>query len=260
MKEALAQPSNPVITDASSIPSARTSTSWKSCDFHHHVEFLPTLRYTIGYNCCCIPAPSQLHCRTFAATLHQQIPVFSLDKLLRSAKGAHPMSMRTSFLKPSVSRLPDVVGLGGALAGLSGGIAMVIVAILVSAAKGDDVFLEVKQIAGVVYGTSAIAEPGFVAGPVLVGLVIHLIVSMAFGAIFGIVMRRLLHLTSDFGTLVLAGMIYGMFIWMAGYFVVLPIINPLLLQSYAPAFIIEHLVYGLVTGLVYTWLRPAPYS
>jgi hypothetical protein len=169
------------------------------------------------------------------------------------------ISSSSRAIRPVVSPLPDVIGLGGALAGLCGGVAMAIVGALVSASMGDDIWLESKQIAAVVYGASAIAQPGFVLGPVLVGTLIHLIMSAVLGAIFGIIIRRLLHLTSDFGTPVLAGLIYGMFIWMLGFFVVLPILNPLLLQSYAPAFIIQHMVYGLVTGMVYTWLRPEPY-
>ena len=54
-------------------------------------------------------------------------------------------------------------------------------------------------------------------------------------------------------------LIYGMLIWMVAYFIVLPFLNPLLLQTYAPAFIVQHLVYGAVTGLFYRWLRPLPY-
>lgn len=74
-------------------------------------------------------------------------------------------------------------------------------------------------------------------------------------------MCRIFHLTSDFGTLVLAGLIYGMLVWLITYFVVLPIIDPLLRDStYAPAFIVQHIVYGTVTGLCYTWLRPSPYD
>ncbi len=118
----------------------------------------------------------------------------------------------------------------------------------------------VQQIAAAFYGPAALAQPGFVAGPVLLGTLLHLLVSAAFGAIFGIVTRRVLHLTSDFGTLLMAGVIYGMLIWVVGYFVVLPLFNPALLQTYAPAFVIQHLIYGAVTGLIYTWLRPQPYD
>jgi hypothetical protein len=33
-----------------------------------------------------------------------------------------------------------------------------------------------------------------------------------------------------------------------------------LLNSYAPSFIIQYIVYGIVTGLLCAWLRPAPYN
>jgi hypothetical protein len=162
--------------------------------------------------------------------------------------------------KPAVSPLPDVVGLGGALAGLGGGVAMAIVAALISASMGQDVWHESKRIAAIVYGEAALAQPGFAAGPVLVGTFLHLVVSALLGAAFGIITRRVLHLTSDFWTPVLAGLIYGMLVWLIAYFVVLPLTNPLLLELYAPAFIIQHVVYGLVTGMLYMWLRPQPYQ
>lgn len=168
--------------------------------------------------------------------------------------------MRTNASSPSLhspmSRVPDVVGLGGALAGLGGGMAMVIVGMLLAAVLRQDVWLEPKQIAAVVYGPGAVAQPGFVAGPVLLGTLIHFITAAAAGALFGIVVRRWLKLPSDLGTPTLAGLAYGLLLWCVAYFVVLPVINPLLLDSYAPAFIIQHLVYGAVTGLLYTWLRP----
>ncbi|HEU5100984.1 MAG TPA: DUF6789 family protein [Roseiflexaceae bacterium] len=162
--------------------------------------------------------------------------------------------------RPAVSPLPDVMGLGGALAGLAGGLAMAIVAAIISASMGQDIWHESKRIAAIVYGPAALAAPGFDLGPVLVGSLIHLLVSAVLGAIFGIVTRRWLGLTSDFGTPVLAGLIYGMMIWLVAYFIVLPVLNPALLEVYAPAFIIQHVVYGIVTGLVYMWLRPQPYE
>ena len=172
------------------------------------------------------------------------------------------VSTPSSALKPqsSASPLPDVIGLGGAIAGLAGGVAMAIVAALLSASMGQDIWHEPKRIAVIVYGPAALASPGFDPGPVLVGSLIHLLVAALLGAIFGIVTRRWLHLTSDFGTPVMAGLVYGLLIWMVAYFVVLPLVNPVLLEVYAPAFIIQHVVYGVVLGLVYMWLRPEPYQ
>ena len=170
------------------------------------------------------------------------------------------MSTASPSIRRAVSPLPDVVGLGGAVAGLIGGLVMALVGAVISASLGGDIWLEAKQIAAVVYGPAAAAQSVFAAGPVLVGSLLHLLVSTALGAVFGIVTRRIFHLTSEFGTPLMAGLIYGLLIWLVDYFVVLPLINPLLRETYAPAFIIQHLVYGAVTGLAYTWLRPQPYD
>ena len=170
------------------------------------------------------------------------------------------LSTSSANARPAASPLPDIVGLGGAIAGIGGGLAMAIVAALISASIGGDIWQESKEIAAVVYGQTAAAQPGFVAGPVLVGTLLHFLMSALLGAIFGIVVRRILHLTSDFGTPVLVGLIYGFLLWMVAYFITLPLLNPALLDTYAPSFIIQHLVYGAVTGLLYTWLRPEPYD
>jgi hypothetical protein len=163
-------------------------------------------------------------------------------------------------LRRGTARLPNIVGLGGALAGLGGGLAMAIVGMFFALALGQDVWLEPKQIAAVVWRAAAVAHTGFEAAPVLAGTLIHFVTSAVVGALFGIVTRRWLHLPSDFGTPVLGGLVYGLLVWLVAYFVALPVIDPFLLDSYAPAFIIQHIVYGVVTGLLYAWLRPAPYN
>jgi len=40
----------------------------------------------------------------------------------------------------------------------------------------------------------------------------------------------------------------------------LPQIDSALLETYVPAYIAQHLVYGLVARLLYTWLCPHPYD
>jgi hypothetical protein len=137
---------------------------------------------------------------------------------------------------------------------------MAIVAALLSIWLGQDLWHEPKVIASLIFGPDAAAQPGFVAGPALVGSLIHMIVAGLLGALFGVVTRRVLVLTSDFGLPLLAGMIYGLMIWMVAFFVIVPVLSPRLLEIYAPAFIVQHIVYGAVTGLLYTWLRPQPYA
>ncbi len=168
------------------------------------------------------------------------------------------MSSKSEVSK-SAARIPPIPGLGGALAGLAGGTAMAFVAAIISASIGGDIWLEAKQIATMVYGPEAAVASGFVAGPVIVGTLIHFLFSMLFGSLYSLLTRRVLQLPTDFGTPILSGLIYGMMIWMLAYFVALPIMDSALMQTYAPAFIVQHLVYGMVLGPVYAALRPRPY-
>ena len=161
--------------------------------------------------------------------------------------------------KDFTSPLPDIMGLGGALAGAAGGLAMAGIAALISLSLGGDIWLEAKQISAIVLGQEVGQQSGFAAAPVIVGSFIHMFMAVLLGAAYGILSRRVFKLPTEFGTPLLTGLIYGMLTWMVAYFIVLPIFNPVLLQTYAPAFIVQHLVYGLVTGLVYTVLRPQPY-
>ena len=165
--------------------------------------------------------------------------------------------------QPAQRRLPappsDALGIGGAQAGFAGGIAMILSAALLAGVKGYDIWFQLKSIAGLVLGPSAIAQTGFVAGPVLLGLALHLALAALLGAIFAIGMRQGLRLPSDFGVPVVAGLVFGLLIWL-GAFLALPAVLPQLIAVYAPAFIIQHIVYGTVTGLVYGLLRPQPYA
>ena len=169
------------------------------------------------------------------------------------------MSTRQLSGPPTSTPLLDGLGLGGALAGLVGGAAMTSVAGLLAEAYGYDGWFQLKVIASLALGPSAIGPAGFAALPVLVGLLLHLAVAALLGAIFGIVSRRILRLPSDFGMPAVTGLAFGLMLWLAAYLVV-PAIAPQLMAIYAPAFIIQHIVYGTVTALVYSVLRPQPYA
>ena len=168
------------------------------------------------------------------------------------------MSTRQLSRQPASAPLPKALGLGGALAGLVGGAAMASAAGLLAEAYGYDGWFQLKVIASLVLGPSAIGSAGFALIPVLIGLAIHLVVAALLGALFGIVTRRILRLPSDFGMPAVTGLVFGLMLWLGAY-MVLPALAPQLMGIYAPAFIIQHIVYGTVTGLVYSVLRPQPY-
>mgnify|MGYP001034623723 CR=1 FL=1 len=147
------------------------------------------------------------------------------------------------------------VEVSGALAGLIGGVMMAIIGAALAIAIGDDLWKAPKLISTFVVNPDVAATPGFLAGPVIIGSLIHLVLSALFGIGFGILTTRIWNMPLSYGAPMVLGFVYGLAIWLIAYFVVLPLVNPLVLEIYAPAFLIQNLTYGLSTGLVYGILR-----
>lgn len=166
------------------------------------------------------------------------------------------MNIETSVDGLVVGTRPGMrVEVSGALAGLIGGVMMAIVGAALAIAIGDDLWKAPKLIATFVVSPDTIATPGFLAGPVIIGSLIHLALSTLFGIGFGILTTRIWNMPLSYGAPMVLGFVYGLAIWLIAYFIALPLVNPLILEIYAPAFLIQNLTYGLATGLTYGILR-----
>lgn len=170
--------------------------------------------------------------------------------------------MQSAASKPTVagSRIPDIIGLGGAVAGFLAGVVMVLLSPILSWLNGISLWEPPRLIAATVYGGTVLNDTGFAVGPVLTGLVVHLITSIVLGIIFGIVLNRVLHLTTDFGLPIYVGICYGLIVFFVAYFLILPILNPTLRESYIPALIAQNVTFGICLGIFYTLVRPKPYT
>lgn len=167
-----------------------------------------------------------------------------------------------SSARPARRRaLPDVPALGGAIAGLLAGAVMVLLSPLLSLITNVDIWVPPKLIGATapwIDGATA-TQPGFELMPVLTGTVIHFIVSLVLGAIFGLFFRSL-RLPSDFGLPVLIGLCYGLIIFGVAFFMVLPVINPTLSGSDMGPVIAQNIVFGICLGIFYAAVRPRPYD
>jgi uncharacterized membrane protein YagU involved in acid resistance len=165
---------------------------------------------------------------------------------------------RRNIMMPSEQRtspVPDVLGVAGAIAGIGGGLAMALVGLLIAVALGQDPWLTPKQIAAALGGPTTF-QAGFELRPVVLGTALHLVVSALLGVLFEVAIRRVFKLPSNFGIPIVTGLIYGLAIWLLAYFVFLPLMNPVLLNVYAPSFIIQNITYGVTLGMLYSYLRP----
>jgi hypothetical protein len=143
----------------------------------------------------------------------------------------------------------------GAIAGLVGGFVMSEIGAVVSLAAGGYPWLQDQLLATMLFGA---APAGFL--PIMIGKLLHLCIAMLLGLGFDLLVRRVFQMTSDFGMPLITGLAFGLSIWAVAYLLVLPSINPALLVTYAPQFVVQHLVFGLLLSVVHAWLRPAPYA
>src|SRR5215212_4175098 len=129
------------------------------------------------------------------------------------------MNMPTQFqsrmpAQRTVALLPDRIGLGGALAGLGGGLAMTLIGALLTHALDQDRWLQLKAIASVVLGPAVAAQLGFVAGPIIIGALTQLGLAALLGVLFELLMRRIARRPSAYGLPEVAGLAYGLLIWL----------------------------------------------
>jgi hypothetical protein len=136
---------------------------------------------------------------------------------------------------------------GGALAGVAAGLVLSVIMLLMSIARGDDVWMGMKVPAAPFLGEAAM-QPGFEAGPVLAGVASHFLVSIAWALPFALLVYGM----SRAGTL-WAGALWGVVVWIGMYYVVLPILGLGSLTEHAPAWlaILEHVLYGAVVAAAF---------
>jgi uncharacterized membrane protein YagU involved in acid resistance len=135
----------------------------------------------------------------------------------------------------SVSLAQRIVGgvVGGIIGGLIFGAIMAVIGML-------------PMVASVVGSKSAV-----------IGFLYHMFNSAIIGALYGLVFGPLSH---AYGQGALFGLIYGAIWWVLGPLILMPLLLGMGGPQFAMAFtqpmlmsLVGHLVYGIITGLVYVW-------
>jgi hypothetical protein len=133
--------------------------------------------------------------------------------------------------------------LDGVVGGLIGGVLMGMTSMVLFWLRDLGFWYPLRLIASLVRWPDAAAERGFEMGPVLVGMMIHMALSMMFGVAMVWLGRRLP------GQVVVRAVVLSLVLWAATNFLVLPIIDQTFYDRFpAWIFAIGHLMYGLGLG------------
>jgi hypothetical protein len=137
--------------------------------------------------------------------------------------------------------------LGGVIAGAAAGVALLPYSAITTLIRGQDLMLALKFPSTWLLGERAML-PGFDFAALYVGLGTHFAVSIGWGVAFALLFYGINRPLTAF-----AGLAWGIVVWLAMFYVVLPLVGlgdaarsmPVVLAM------VEHLLYGAVVGLVF---------
>lgn len=150
---------------------------------------------------------------------------------------------------------------GGLVSGMVYGMWTMIVEAILHAGEGIVVgfFSPVVYIAATVLG--GFGNPNFYpagklppADPIaiILGLMGHMMNSVIFGLIFFAIVNRV---ASNNAARLVAGLVYGVAIFAAMWYVALPIVDPVMLRVNFLGFLAGHMMYGIGLGITANWKR-----
>ncbi len=86
--------------------------------------------------------------------------------------------------------------------------------------------------------------------PVLLGLMGHMMNSVVLGVLFAAVIAPRLQGPAS---LTIGGLVYGAVVFLVMWVVVLPLVDPVMLRLNSIVFLVSHMMWGAVIGLVLGW-------
>ncbi len=130
--------------------------------------------------------------------------------------------------------------------GIFAGIVMAMIMMIVAVSNGQSLWAPVQLIANTIPSYRD-ANMGFQLGPVLVGIMIHMVMSATWGFAYAFVAPRL---KASKTALFWIGIASGVVAYLVMMFLIVPWANPTMLQAPQGWFFFAHLMFGGVLGAV----------
>ncbi len=145
---------------------------------------------------------------------------------------------------PARTRALMVDCLRGAVGGLVAGGAFLIVNMWFATSMNEPAKMPILMISTIVQGNEAIADGSASVG---VGLVVHGVLSIAFGVFFSLLAARL----RRNGSLALAGAVYGIVLYLVNFTVFAPAVFSVFEDANQPFEFVTHIVFGVLLAVAF---------
>ena len=136
---------------------------------------------------------------------------------------------------------------GGIIAGLVSGLALSVFQLALAISTGRNPFIVFKAAAAPFLGERAL-QPGFDAGAIVAGAACHFAVAAVWGLLFGVLFYGL-----GRGVTMVVGLFYGLVVWLAMNYVLLPLLGRASMARATPIGIAvaAHLLFGLILAAAF---------
>lgn len=135
----------------------------------------------------------------------------------------------------------------GAIGGMLGGAMMAMWSMIVLWLTGAGFWTPLNLIAHTLW-RGAPLDATFSWGALVLGMVVHLMMAILLGVVFSVAAARY---PASRTTLLGAGMVYGVVVWLLLQYVLWPLVDAAAAQAFtAWVFAVGHLLYGMVTAMV----------
>jgi hypothetical protein len=142
------------------------------------------------------------------------------------------------------------------VAGLVASVVMGMLEMLYEAVAGAGFWSPIVFIAATILrDLQAVTIPvPFLPVPVVLGLMGHMMNSVILGIIFAVFVAPRIH---GFGGLVAVGVVWSLVVFALMWFVVVPLVDPVMLKLNGTFFAIAHMMWGAVLGVALGWKQTA---
>jgi hypothetical protein len=138
----------------------------------------------------------------------------------------------------------------GALAGAGGGMVMAMWSMIVLWLTGAGFWTPVNLIASTVW-RGAPLDARFSGGAVVLGLAVHMTMSMALGMAVAVAVRAVTPLAARPAVLAMTGMVFGIAVWLVMQYGLWPAVDAAAAPRFTPwMFALGHVMFGAVTALL----------
>lgn len=112
--------------------------------------------------------------------------------------------------------------LAGSIAGVIAGVIFAMFEMVMASIQGDGFFMPLRMIGAIVLGEDALMSSYSLAGAGITGLLVHMMMSVVFGAVFGAIIAFFPAIRESNLLLIGTATVFGFMLWIVNFYVIAP--------------------------------------